>query len=188
MEKRSLISYFEELSDKRRAEGKRHKMSLILTLVVMATLTENYGFRGTLRFTVANKEELIRVLQVPKERLPSLTTIYRTVSQIDFDEFAKLFKSWAMQYGKLSEADVLSIDGKSLCNTVTNYSNAYQNFVSIVSVYSQKTNLILDMQKYESKKSSEISIVNDLVQNLGIEGVIFTLDALHANKKNSNHN
>jgi hypothetical protein len=58
-----------------------------------------------------------------------------------------------------SGSDWVSIDGKSLKSTCKNDSNNSQNFVLIVSLFSQTTGLVLRLQSFENKKSSEIKQV-----------------------------
>ena len=65
-----------------------------------------------------------------------------------------------------------------------NYNLPYQNFVSLVSVFTQKRGQVVKASAYENKKVSEISVVQELIEALDIKDVIVTLDALHC-KKNS---
>jgi len=58
-----------------------------------------------------------------------------------------------------SGSDWVFIDRKYLKNSCKNDSNNYQNFVSIVSFFSQTTGLVLRLQSFENKKSSEIKQV-----------------------------
>ena len=67
-----------------------------------------------------------------------------------------------------------------------NYESEYQNFVSIVSVFAEKRGLVLGLTKLENKKSSEISTVQNLIAVLDIQDVVFSLDALHCQKKLAN--
>jgi hypothetical protein len=78
------------------------------------------------------------------------------------------------------------IDGKSIKGTVQNYENEYQNFVSIVSIFAINRGQVLSLDKLENKKSSEIATVQNLVAALDIEGMVFSLDALHCQKKLAN--
>ncbi len=76
----------------------------------------------------------------------------------------------------------MAIDGKSIIGTVTEHRTAYQNFVSLVSVYSHQPGVVLAAQQFESKKSSELKVVQTMLETLQLEGVVFTLDALHCQK------
>ncbi|NEP22327.1 hypothetical protein [Moorena sp. SIO3I6] len=54
----------------------------------------------------------------------------------------------------MSLSEGLSVDGKSLKNTVSDYDKAQQNFMSLVSVFSQKRGLVVAVQEMENKKVS----------------------------------
>jgi len=184
MKKKSLIQYLDQLNDKRRPEGKRHKQSFVLLIVLMATMSGNYGYRGINRFVKKNASALIKNFEPIKDRLPSLATIRRVIMNIDFNEFASLFKKWAMENHEITEDKWISIDGKCLRNTLADYSKPYQNFVSMVSAYAHSSNQVLSVDKYENKKISEVGIVEKMISELGLHGIIFSMDALHC-KKNS---
>lgn len=184
MKSKSLIQYLDELSDKRRAEGKRHKQSFVLLIVLMATMSGSYGYRGINRFVKKNANALIKNFEPIKDRLPSLATIRRVIMNIDFNEFTSLFKKWAMEDHEITEGSWISIDGKCLKNTLTDYSKPYQNFVSIVSAYVHNSGQVISVSRYENKKISEIEIVRKMIDSLGLQGVTFSMDALHC-KKNS---
>jgi len=67
--------------------------------------------------------------------------------------------------------------------TVLEPQTAYQNFVGMVSLYSSRLGVVLAAEQFESKKTSELKVVQTLLEALHIEGVVFTLDALHCQKK-----
>lgn len=182
MGSKPLIQYFDELSDKRRPEGKRHKQSFIMLIVLMATMSEYYGYRGISRFVQKNSIALIENFKPVKGRLPSLATIRRVIMNIDFNEFASVFKKWSMDNQALAEGSWISIDGKCLRNTLTDYSTSYQNFVSVVSAYAHSSGQVLCIDKYENQKISEINIVEKMVSELCLHGVTFSMDALHCKK------
>lgn len=186
MEKGSLLSYLEKLTDKRRAEGKRHPIELILIIVIMSTMSRYYGYRGIERFIKKNRSALMECLNPGKNMLPSLATIRRVLMGVDFNEFSELFKQWALGQTNIPKDTWISLDGKCLRNTVTDYDNSFQNFVSIVSAYCQASGLVISIDNYHSKKISEIAVVREMIEDLGIEGVIFTMDALHIKKNSGN--
>jgi hypothetical protein len=55
--------------------------------------------------------------------------------------------------------------------------------VSIVSLFSHQTGLVLRLQKFANKKSSEIRQVQEVVKGYPISGNVFTLEALHFQKE-----
>ncbi len=74
------------------------------------------------------------------------------------------------------------MDSKSIKGTVTEPGTAYQNFVNMVSVYSSRIGVVLAAQQFESKKSTELKVAQTILETLQLEGVVFTMDALHCQK------
>ncbi|NEO44054.1 MAG: hypothetical protein F6K55_07915 [Moorea sp. SIO4A3] len=83
----------------------------------------------------------------------------------------------------MSLSEGLSVDGKSLKNTVSDYDKAQQNFMSLVSVFSQKRGKVVAVQEMVYKKVSEITVVRNLLESLDLKGYVFTIEALHCQKK-----
>ena len=77
----------------------------------------------------------------------------------------------------------LAIDGKGLSSTVTNPHDSLQNFVNVVSVFAQQSGLVYDLQAFENGKAFEPRIARQLIRRLGLKDAVFTLDALHCQKK-----
>jgi len=112
-------------------------------------------------------------------RLPSDTTFRRILQKLDFEILAQQFEQWVNSAFKIEPGEWVAIDGKSIRGTVNEHRTAYQNFVSLVSVYSHQPGVVLAAQQFESKKSSELKVVQTMLEALQLEGVVFTMDALH---------
>jgi len=118
-------------------------------------------------------------------RLPSDTTFRRILEKLDFQLLAQQFDQWASRGIDIKPQEWVAIDGKSIRGTVTEPGTAYQNFVSLVSVYSSKQGVVLASQQFESKHNSELKVVQTMLETLALEGVVFTMDALHCQKNYS---
>jgi hypothetical protein len=73
-------------------------------------------------------------------------------------------------------------DGKSLKSTVSASQETEQNFVSLVSFVSQHRTLILKVGVLENHQTSEIPVVQELLNQFEITPTVFTLDAWHCPK------
>ena len=82
----------------------------------------------------------------------------------------------------------MAIDGKSIKSTLVGGNTSYQNFVSMVSVYSHERGWVVRHKVMENQQESEISVVEELIQELSGSHVIITADALHCQKKNTSLN
>ena len=50
------------------------------------------------------------------------------------------------------------------------------------SFFSQETGIVLHLERWENKESSEVDKVQDMVRNTELTDIIFTLDALPYNR------
>ncbi|MDY0095934.1 MAG: ISAs1 family transposase [Candidatus Vecturithrix sp.] len=104
---------------------------------------------------------------------------------VQFDDVLTAFNDWAEQHVTIEAEEWMALDGNALASTVTEEASSYQNFVSLVSVFSHKRGQVLGAAKLENQKRSEIPTVRELIEALDLDGRVFTLDALHCQKKPS---
>jgi hypothetical protein len=105
------------------------------------------------------------------------------IQNIDFNQLENIFRRWAMQFISIDKGDWISIDGKAINGTVVNAQDKMQSFVSLVTVFVNKKKQVLSVGKIDTNKESEIQTVQNLINMLDLQGVIFTLDALHCQTK-----
>ena len=180
----NLIDQLNQVKDPRRKQGQRFPLTTVLLIIIMGIISGRYGYREITVFSKANQKDLIKNLRIKHKRIPSHVSIRDVIMRIDFDALNAAFYKWASAYVKIGKNDWLSIDGKSIKSTVEDYDKSYQNFVSLVSVFSQKRGQVVKVSAFENKKTSEISVVHQLIEMLDIKDAVITLDALHC-KKNS---
>ncbi len=77
----------------------------------------------------------------------------------------------------------MAIDGKSIKSTSVGGNSSYQNFVSIVSVYSHDRGWVVRHKVMENQYQSEIKVVESLILELSGFQIVITADALHCQKK-----
>jgi hypothetical protein len=183
----NLIEHLNQIKDPRRKQGQRFPLPTILLIIIMGIISGRFGYREITVFSKANQKDLIKSLRIKHKRIPSHVTIREVIMRIDFDALNNAFYQWASAYVKIEKNDWLSIDGKSIKSTVEDYDSSYQNFVSLVSVFSQKRGQVIKTSAFENKKTSEILIVEQLIEILDIKDAVISLDALHC-KKNSKSN
>ena len=180
---KSLIDYLKEIPDERNAGGRRHPLWLILLIIILGIMSGYWGYRGLGRFVERHRRQLIDTLKISQARVPSYSTIRRVMMQIDYSTLAQAFNEWSSQYTHNSKGQWVAIDGKSLKNTVNDCYGKEQNFIMMVSAFTHERGEILGVKVIENKKQSEIVAVQDLIQLLDLSKVVFTMDALHCQKK-----
>lgn len=182
MEKKSIIEYLSLIPDKRRGAGQRHEQTMILLIVLMSTMSGYIGYRPIGDFINRNKEELLKYFKPTKSRLPSFHTVRRVLQNLNFECLSKSFHHWATQYISIEPMEWVSIDGKAINGTMTDYPDNKQRFINLVSIYCSKQKLVFGNAQVDNSKESEIPVVRQLIEALSIQGATFTLDALHCQK------
>jgi len=181
-ERVDLITVLKGIPDPRRQAGCRHELWTCLLLVIMTLMTGEYGFRPTGSFIRLHREDLLRYLPLRKPRLPSFDTIRRCLQVVDYELLSAAFSSWARQYIDLPKGSWIAGDGKALKGTVRDCFDAEQRFVNLVSFFTQQGGQVVDDQAFNNKDSSELHVVEQLIDRLDLRECIFTLDALHCKK------
>ncbi len=136
-------------------------------------------------FGLRHYSTLCEQLGISLKRMPSDTTLRRMFQSLNLSALTAQFTDWAITQFEPAVGECFSMDGKSLRGTFVGRTEAFQNFVGIVSVYSHQHRVVIAQQGYQNKLESEISVVRNLLETLNISGATFTFDALHAQKNNS---
>lgn len=181
----SLLHYLQQVPDFRTNRGRKYELWVILLLVVMGLLSGVQSYLGLEEFGQRHYTALSDQLGLEWRQAPSDTTYRRILHRLDFRLLAEQFHRWMSQSVDIEPGEWLSLDGKSIKGTVSNFETSFQNFVSLVSVYSHHRGVVVALGQFENKAESEQKVVQHLLETLQIEGAIFTLDALHTQKKPS---
>jgi len=82
----------------------------------------------------------------------------------------------------------MAIDGKSIKSTLVGGNSSYQNFVSMVSVYSHERGWVVRHKVMENQQQSEISVVEELIKELSGSHVVIERGCTALSKKNTRLN
>jgi DDE_Tnp_1-associated len=178
----NIKEFFSTLTDPRRGQGQRHSLQNILTIVIMAILSGHQGIRGFARFAENNEKELTEVLSL-RHGVPCYYTFQVLMTALNEQIVIQKFMLWMRQYHAQLADSFISLDGKVVKSTVAGGNTAFQNFVSIVSAFGHQSGMAYGMKSFENGKSGEMQALRDLVSDLGLSDKIFTMDALHTQKK-----
>jgi predicted transposase YbfD/YdcC len=97
---------------------------------------------------------------------------------IEPSSFQACFLSWVKSVTAQIEGDVISIDGKRLCNSG---SGGKKTIVHMVSAWSSSNEMVLTQQKVDDK-SNEITAIPEVLQMLYLKGCLVTIDAMGCQK------
>lgn len=172
-----------QIKDKRRKQGTRHSLENILLIVIIGTMSGYYGYRGMEDFCTRYRKELEEALNQPKHGLASYSAIRRALMEMDFNVLSHKFHQWVRGKIRIKKREWMQIDGKGIKGTMVNYNSKYQNFINLVSLFMNRTGIVLNVHQMENQHQSEISVVRQLIKELTLKDIVISMDALHCQKK-----
>ncbi len=181
--KYNLGEFISMLDDPRRSQGQRHSLYNVLSIVIMAIISGHQGFRGFERFANANALELTQALNL-QHGVPTYQTFYTILTRLGSQLSGNKFIDWARAYHAEWSDEFISLDGKAVKSTVNGGNTGLQNFSAAVSAFGQQSGLVYGTQPFENRGSGgEVEALRKLVQELGLQDRVFTMDAAHTKKK-----
>jgi DDE_Tnp_1-associated len=178
-----LIETLQQVEDFRSARGRRYPLWVVLLLVILGMMSQCQGYLSLEAFAQRHKDALIEALGLSLKRLPSDSTFRLILQRLDYARLLEVFNQWAKQHLQIEPGASVSADGKVIAGTLVEHKSDQQNFMSLVSLYCQQQGVVLQVQAFENQHESEIEVVQHLLSALHLQGILVTLDALHAQKK-----
>ncbi|MDR0748417.1 MAG: ISAs1 family transposase [Tannerellaceae bacterium] len=170
---KSPVDYFTDLTDPRVDRTKDHLMEDIIFITIAAVICGAGTWNDIEQYGKSRQSWLSQYLRLPNG-IPSHDTFNRFFSALNPDEFEGAFLSWIKDVSSLTEGEIVSIDGKTICGSRTSGS---KRAVHIVSAWASANQLSLGQVKVE-EKSNEITAIPKLLKVLAIKGCIVTIDAM----------
>jgi hypothetical protein len=179
----NLIEHLQQIPEFRAARGQRHELWFVLLLIILGSMMGYWGYRPLAEFVESYGPEICQKLELaPDTTLPSYSTFRRVMQQLDYHVLAAVFTDWVQQQYSVDAGEWLACDGKSIKGSVTDYGQAEQNFVSMVSLFSHQQGVVQAVMPMEHKQTSEQEVVRVLLGALGLSRIGVTLAALHCQK------
>ncbi len=154
----AILGAFSGMPDHRRKQGKRHSLQLCLALFTLAVVAGNQGFLAIWDWLESYSQQLKELLKV--ERLPSYSTIRRTLLELDYEDYSARLSSF-IEITPI-KGETLAVDGKVLRGSyLLSEDNPYcepHQAITLVSAYLVERGLILKPQEVENKS---IEILRD---------------------------
>jgi predicted transposase YbfD/YdcC len=174
----SIYNYFSQIPDPRIHRNKKHNLTDIIVLSVLAVLCGAESYDSIVEFGKARIDFLKQVLKLPNG-IPSHDTVNRVISLIKPDQFEKVFVQWVDSLREKNFQEVISLDGKTVRGSKDGFHG--KSAIHIVSAWANQNALVLGQRKVDGK-SNEIAAIPDLLDMLEIKGCIITIDAMGTQK------
>jgi predicted transposase YbfD/YdcC len=170
----TIAAYFSVLEDPRRY-NRRHKLLDIVVIAICATMCGADGWEDIELLGEANEEWLKGFLELP-HGIPSDDTCRRVFAVVDAEQFQCCFMDWIEAVEKLTEGQVVALDGKTLRRSHDRREG--KKALQMVSAWAAENGVVVGQRKVDGE-SNEITAVPELLGMLEIAGCIVTLDAIH---------
>lgn len=173
-----LIEVLAQVPDPRAQRGVRHGLAGILSI---ATAAVTGGARSLLAIgewaATADRNVLARLGIGPHDRVPSESTIRRTLALIDPNDLDLRLGAWAAtRVATLNGRQVLAVDGTSMRGAAVDGVRPH-----LLSALTHAHGIVV-AQRAVPGKGSEIPEIKQLLTPLNLTGVVVTADALHCQR------
>ena len=178
---RSLYEELGEVEDFRRAQGRKHSMACVLSIYILTLLSGMSGPVAAAQYGKSLSQKELSLLggwynrKKRRYESPSQTTMHRVTSSLDTREFQSVLARYCSPRVGFGEA--VAIDGKRIRGANRNGDNHYET-VTLVEHGSGMPLGSLDFRD----EGAEAAAVFALLEEVGVEGRVLTLDALHTTK------
>lgn len=172
----SLRERFKGLSDSRKGQGKRHRLSTIFAIIACAKLAgKPGGHRALYLYAQSLTKPQRRALNCWRDphtgeyEVPSESSFYRALKTVSPTEIQAALDGWLEAVlGPVDPRELIAIDGKTL-----NHSGVH--LVSAITVPSLRCLGVVPV----ADKTNEITALRELVAPLDLDGRLVSMDALH---------
>lgn len=174
----SIGLFFSRLEDPRDWRGRRHLLSDIMVIAILAVICGADHWTEMEEFGHAKEEWLRTFLRLPNG-IPSHDTFGEVFAAISPEAFEMCFRAWTGAVAGMI-AGVVAIDGKTMRGSFDGVGG--RPAVHMVSAWAADNGVVFG-QLAVGDKSNEITAIPALLEMLRIKGLIVTIDAMGCQKE-----
>ena len=180
-----FLNILSQIPDPRRAQGRKWLLGPVLLATILAALSGATSYRKVHGFIEIHRKRLNAAFGFGWETAPAYNAIRTILQQLDAEEVERVFRQHAVM---LSDEDpgedvdalpVVAIDGKTLRHSFDAFTD--QKAAHVLGAFAVDEALILGHLLVDDK-TNEIPAAQQMIEELGLEGRLFTMDALHCQK------
>lgn len=178
-----ILTFLDDLRDHRRSQGQRYSLKHVVLFSIMSLLSNSKSYRDISRYINLHFSVLQHDFSLKWKRPPSYTTIRNILQGIDGAELEACFRAYSQSFlvAKDSKSLVsIAADGKTLRGSFDNFED--KKTTQILSFFESEQRIILAHECID-EKTNEIPVVQKLLQELELTDYLYTMDALHCQKK-----
>ncbi len=176
-----ILTFLDDLKNHRRAQGRRYKLKHIVLFSIMAILSNAKSYRQISSFITMHYETLNREFELDWKKPPAYTTVRNIIQGTDPKETEACFRAYTQSLLDNGEGadNGIAVDGKVLRGSYDHFED--KKAIQVLSFFDTAQGLILAHEKID-EKTNEIPVFQRLINELGLENAVYTLDALYCQK------
>lgn len=157
----------QKLPDPRRGQGKRHALSIVLLIAILALCCGDSSYQAMSEWAINYQDRLVKELPFLSGHTPSKSTFHRVFSSLNAGELELVLGKWLQTITHLEKHEGIAIDGKAVKNTDLYLVSAF--------AHQAKTTLF---QQATAGKGKELVVAPQVLKQVNLSGKIVTGDAL----------
>ena len=170
-----LMERLEQVSDQRKARGKRYSLPFLLTAILLAKLAGEDTPKGIAEWLKLRQEQIVAAFELSRSSVPAYNTIRRTLAEtLSAEELQRNFRQFLHQRYGGQRSILVVIDGKTLRGTIP---KGKSQGVHLLAAYLPEEGIVL-LQVAVASKENEITAAPRLLGELDLKGRIVCGDAM----------
>jgi len=174
----SLYARFCEMRDARKARGKRYRLEMVLTVMVLAKLCGEDKPSGIAEWAKHRVEWLCEALKLKRKTMPHRSSYQRILETVvSWEELEQLVSRVLSEKRNFGRQVLLAIDGKVMRGTLDDQ----QDGVYLLAAYLPSEGLVL-MEVAIPGKGREIEAAPQVLKSIDLREKVVMGDALHTQR------
>ncbi|MCE9688290.1 ISAs1 family transposase, partial [Shewanella sp. AS16] len=174
-----IKQHFNIIQDERQSAKVDYPLFDILFGAICAVIAGGRGWTDIREYVLGHHHWFLKQ-KLFENGVPVDDTFARLLAAIDPKAFRECFLAWMKAVHRLTEGEVVAIDGKTLRGSY-NRDDRYST-IHMISAYASANQLVLGQLKTDCK-SNEITAIPALIQMLDLRGALVTIDAMACQTK-----
>jgi hypothetical protein len=179
-----LLDHLDNVTDPRRAQGKRYPLKYLLLFAIFAILSGAQSYRDVCRFMDKKRLVLNNFFDLCWKAAPSKSQLRAIFCEIQTASLETSFRDYSSALNAEQEEAIqhrVGLDGKALRGSGD--AKTETGMLHMLSAFCATTQLILGHLDI-AEKSNEIPAAQQLIAELDLPaGSLYTADAIHCQKK-----
>lgn len=178
----SILSILSAIPDHRRPQGRRFALAPLILFTLLSMLANARSYRQMAEFMQTHLAQLNALANTHWKKAPSHVALRYILGALCVTSLTRLLAASAQpSTSPTALCQFIAIDGKTLRGS----RRADQPAEQILSAFAHVERVIL-AQVPINEKSNEIPATQQLLASLGLQGIVYTMDAMHCQKNSEN--